>query len=133
VKRLLSFAVIASLLFTPAVNAAPKKISVKPMQLLTTVGTPDEVSGVVASGKSLIVFGSKASKAYARAVDTTGKEIWNLSLDPSAASIATAAANFNPFKSTGVSGLENLFSRFFALCKHYAYKFSSIPDFDFCR
>jgi hypothetical protein len=92
VKRLLSFAVIASLLFTPAVNAAPKKISVKPMQLLTTVGTPDEVSGVVASGKSLIVFGSKASKAYARAVDTTGKEIWNLSLDPSAASIATAAA-----------------------------------------
>ncbi|MEY3196267.1 MAG: hypothetical protein RL252_594 [Actinomycetota bacterium] len=91
-KRLLSFAVIASLLFTPAVNAAPKKISVKPMQLLTTVGAPDEVSGVVASGKSLIVFGSKASKAYARAVDTTGKEIWNLSLDPSAASIATAAA-----------------------------------------
>ena len=91
-KRLLSFAVIASLLFTPAVNAAPKKISVKPMQLLTTLGTPDEVSGVVASGKSLIVFGSKASKAYARAVDTTGKEIWNLSLDPSAASIATAAA-----------------------------------------
>ena len=91
-KRLLSFAVIASLLFTPEVNAAPKKISVKPMQLLTTVGTPDEVSGVVASGKSLIVFGSKASKAYARAVDTTGKEIWNLSLDPSAASIATAAA-----------------------------------------
>ena len=91
-KRLLSFAVIASLLFTPAVNAAPKKISVKPMQLLTTLGTPDEVSGVVASGKSLIVFGSKASKAYARAVDTTGKEIWNLSLDPSVASIATAAA-----------------------------------------
>ena len=91
-KRLLSFAVIASLLFTPEVNAAPKKISVKPMQLLTTVGTPDEVSGVVASGKSLIVFGSKASKAYARAVDTTGKEIWNLSLDPSAVSIATAAA-----------------------------------------
>lgn len=91
-KRLLSFAVIASLLFTPTANAAPKKISVKPMQLLTTVGTPDEVSGVVASGKSLIVFGSKASKAYARAVDTTGKEIWNLPLDPSAASIATAAA-----------------------------------------
>lgn len=62
------------------------------MQLLTTVGTPDEVSGVVASGKSLIVFGSKAGKAYARAVDTTGKELWNLSLDQSASSIATAAA-----------------------------------------
>jgi hypothetical protein len=92
VKRLLSFVVIASLLVIPTAQAAPKKISVKPMQLLTTVGTPDEVSGVVASGKSLIVFGSKASKAYARAVDTTGTELWNLSLDQSAASIATAAA-----------------------------------------
>ena len=80
-KRLLSFVVIASLIFTPTANSAPKKISVKPLQLLTTVGTPDEVSGVVASGKSLIVFGSKASKAYARAIDTTGKELWNLSLD----------------------------------------------------
>ncbi len=85
-------AVIASLLFTPIAQAAPKKISVKPLQLLTTVGSPDEVSGVVASGKSLIIFGSKASKAYARAIDTTGKELWNLSLDQSAASIATAAA-----------------------------------------
>jgi len=61
------------------------------MQLVTTVGIPEEVSGVVASGKSLIVYGSKASKAYARAVDTTGKELWNLSLDQSPASIATAA------------------------------------------
>jgi hypothetical protein len=92
VKRLLSFAVIASLFLTPIAHAAPKKISVKPLQLLTTVGTPDEVSGVVASGKSVIIFGSKASKAYARAIDVTGKELWNLSLDQSAASIATAAA-----------------------------------------
>jgi hypothetical protein len=92
VKRLLSLAVIASLLFSPIAHAAPKKISVKPLQLLTSVGTPDEVSGVVASGSSLIVFGSKASKAYARAVDTTGKELWNLSLDQSEVSIATAAA-----------------------------------------
>ena len=91
-KRLLSFAVIASLFLTPIAHAAPKKISVKPLQLLTTVGTPDEVSGVVASGKSVIIFGSKASKAFARAIDVTGKELWNLSLDQSAASIATAAA-----------------------------------------
>jgi hypothetical protein len=62
------------------------------MQLLTTIGTPDEVSGAVVSGKSIIVFGTKASKAYARAIDRTGKELWNLSLDQSAASIATAAA-----------------------------------------
>ena len=91
-KRLLSLVLIAAFLFTSAANSAPKKISVKPMQLVTTVGTPDEVSGVVVSGKSLIVYGSKASKAYARAVDTTGKELWNLSLDQSPASIATAAA-----------------------------------------
>ena len=91
-KRLLSLVVIASLLFAPAVNAAPKKISVKPMQLVTTIGTPEEVSGVVASGKSLIVIGSKAAKAYARAIDVTGKELWNLVLDQSATSIATAAA-----------------------------------------
>jgi hypothetical protein len=92
VKRLLSLVVIASFLFAPAVNAAPKKISVKPMQLVTTIATPEEVSGVVASGKSLIVFGSKAAKAYARAIDVTGKELWNLVLDQSATSIATAAA-----------------------------------------
>jgi hypothetical protein len=91
VKRLLSFVLIAGLLVAPAAHAAPKKIAVKPLQLLTTVGTPEEVSGVVASGKSLIVYGSKAAKSYARAVDTTGKELWNLSLDQSLASIATAA------------------------------------------
>ena len=90
-KRLLSFVLIAGLLVAPAAHAAPNKIAVKPLQLLTTVGTPEEVSGVVASGKSLIVYGSKAAKAYARAVDTTGKELWNLSLDQSVASIATAA------------------------------------------
>jgi hypothetical protein len=92
VKRLLSFVLITTFLFTPAANAAPKKIAVKPLQLLTTVGSPDEVSGVAVSGKTLIVYGSKAAKAYARAVDATGKELWNLSLDQSAASIATAAA-----------------------------------------
>ena len=77
---------------TPAAHSAPKKITVKPMQLLTTIGAPDEVSGAVVSGKSIIVFGTKASKAYARAIDVTGKELWNISLDQSAASIATAAA-----------------------------------------
>ncbi|MFM2154840.1 MAG: hypothetical protein RL382_741 [Actinomycetota bacterium] len=91
-KRLLSFVLIAAFLVAPSAHAAPKKIAVKPLQFLTTVGTPEEVSGVVVSGKSIIVFGSKASKAYARAVDTTGKELWNLSLDQSAASIATSAA-----------------------------------------
>jgi len=92
VKRLLSIVLLATLLATPVANSAPKKIAVKPMQLLTTIGTPEEVSGAVVSGKSIIVYGTKSSKAYARAIDSTGKELWNLSLDQSAASIATAAA-----------------------------------------
>ena len=91
-KRFFIFFLLVSLLITPVAHSAPKKISVKPMQLLTAIGTPDEVSGAVVSGKSIIVFGTKASKAYARAIDVTGKELWNLSLDQSAASIATAAA-----------------------------------------
>ena len=91
-KRLISLVLLASLLSAPFAHSAPKKIAVKPMQLLTTIGSPEEVSGAVTSGKSIIVFGTKSSKAYARAIDTTGKELWNLSLDQSAASIATAAA-----------------------------------------
>ena len=91
-KRFLAFVVLALLVIAPVSQAAPKKISVKPMQLLTTIGTPEEVSGAVVSGKSIIVFGTRASKAYARAIDRSGKELWNLSLDQSVASIATAAA-----------------------------------------
>ena len=91
-KRLLISLLLVSLVITPVAHSAPKKITVKPMQFLTTIGTPDEVSGAVVSGKSIIVFGTKTSKAYARAIDVTGKELWNLSLDQSSASIATAAA-----------------------------------------
>ena len=91
-KRFVAIVVLALLVIAPVSQAAPKKITVKPMQLLTTIGTPDEVSGAVVSGKSIIVFGTKALKAYVRAIDKSGKELWNLSLDQSAASIATAAA-----------------------------------------
>ena len=91
-KRFFSILLLVSLVTTPVSQAAPKKIAVQPMQLLTTIGSPEEVSGAVVSGKSIVVFGTKSSKAYARAIDGTGKELWNLSLDQSAASIATAAA-----------------------------------------
>ena len=91
-KRFVAFVALVSLIISPVAQAAPKKLSVKPMQLLTTIGKPDEVSGAVASGKFIIIFGTKSSKAYARAIDITGKELWNVSLDQSAASIATAAA-----------------------------------------
>jgi hypothetical protein len=92
VKRFFALVILASFLIAPVSHAAPKKISVKPLQLLTTIGTPEEVSGAVVSGKSIIVFGTKDSKAYARAIDSTGKELWNSLLDQSTASIATAAA-----------------------------------------
>jgi len=92
VKRFFSILLLVLLVTTPVSQAAPKKIAVQPMQLLTTIGSPEEVSGAVVSGKSIVVFGTKSSKAYARAIDGTGKELWNLSLDQSAASIATAAA-----------------------------------------
>jgi hypothetical protein len=92
VKRSISLALIALFLFAPTAHAAPKKISVKPMALLTTIGTPEEVSGAVVSSTSIVVFGTKSAKAYARAVDATGKELWNLALDAGVASIATAAA-----------------------------------------
>ena len=91
-KRFVAFVVLLSLVIAPVSHAAPKKIAVKTLQLLTSIGTPEEVSGVVVSGKTIIIYGTKASKAYARAIDSTGKELWNLSLDQSAASIATAAA-----------------------------------------
>ena len=91
-KRVLVFVVLTSLFISPASQAVPKKIIVKPMQLLTTISSPEEVSGAVVSGKSIILFGTKTSKAYARAIDKTGKELWSLSLDQSVASIATAAA-----------------------------------------
>lgn len=90
-KRFAALVLVLSVLVTPLADAVPKKISVKSLQLLTTIGSPAEVSGAVVSGTSIIVFGTKAAKAYVRAIDATGKELWNLSLDQSAASIATAA------------------------------------------
>lgn len=90
-KRLFALFVIAFLVITPSAQTAPKKIAVNPLKLLTTIGLPTEVSGVVVSGKNFIVFGTQNSKAYARAVDSNGNELWKLQLDQSQASIASAA------------------------------------------
>ncbi len=90
-KRLIALFVIACLVIIPSAQAAPKKIVVNPLKLLTTIGSPTEVSGVVVSGKNFIVFGTQNSKAYARAVDSNGNELWKLQLDQSQASIASAA------------------------------------------
>ena len=91
-KRLLSLVVISSLFFTPLANAAPKKPVVKSLKLLTTIGSVDEFSGIVASGKTIIVYGNKGDKSFAKALDLTGNELWNIELDKASPSVVTAAA-----------------------------------------
>jgi len=91
VKRLLSLVVITSLFLTPLANAAPKKPVVKSLKLLTTVGSADEFAGLVVSGKTIIVYGNKGDKSFAKALDLTGKELWNIELDKASPSVATAA------------------------------------------
>jgi len=91
VKRLLSLVVISSLFFTPLANAAPKKPVVKSLKLLTAVSNVDEFAGLVISSKTIIVYGNKADKSFAKALDVTGKELWNIELDKASPSVATAA------------------------------------------
>jgi hypothetical protein len=90
-KRLIALFVISFLAVIPNAQAVPKKIAVNPLKLLTTIGLPSEVSGVVVSAKNLIVFGTQNSKAYAKAINSEGTELWKLQLDQSPASIATTA------------------------------------------
>lgn len=90
-KRLLSLVVISSLFFTPLASAAPKKPVVKSLKLLTVLSTVDEFAGLVTSGKTIIVYGNKADKSFAKALDLTGKELWSIELDKASPSVATAA------------------------------------------
>ena len=90
-KRLLSLVVISTLFFTPLANAAPKKPLVKSLKLLTTIASVDEFSGVVASGRTIIVYGNKGDKSFAKALDIAGKELWTVELDKASPSVVTAA------------------------------------------
>jgi hypothetical protein len=92
VKRFFTLALVVLLATTPTAQAVPKKITVNPLKLLTTIGLPSEVSGVVVSGKNLIVYGTQNSRAYAKALDINGTELWKIQLDQSQGSVATAAA-----------------------------------------
>ena len=91
-KRFFILAVVVLLAITPNAQAVPKKITVNPLKLLATIGLPSEVSGVVVSGKNLIVYGTQNSRAYAKALDVNGTELWKVQLDQSQGSVATAAA-----------------------------------------
>jgi hypothetical protein len=92
VKRFITLTVVALLAITPIAQAVPKKITVNSLKLLTTIGAPSEVSGVVVSGKNLIVYGTQNSRAYVKALDVNGTELWKIQLDQSQGSVATAAA-----------------------------------------
>lgn len=91
-KRLLSLLLIASLTASPAGFAVTKKIPVKALKLMTTITNPDDVAGIVVSGKTIVIYGTKVDKSFARAIDTSGNELWNIPLDPASSSIATAGA-----------------------------------------
>jgi hypothetical protein len=92
VKRFITLTVVALLAITPTAQAVPKKITVNSLKLLTTIGVPSEVSGVVVSGKNLIVYGTQNSRAYVKALDVNGAELWKIQLDQSQGSVATTAA-----------------------------------------
>ena len=89
-KRLVSLVLLFSLISTSAGFSATKKIPVVPLKLLTKIANSDETSGIVVSGETIVVFGTKTGKAFARAIDLQGQELWNIFLDPTSASIATA-------------------------------------------
>ena len=91
-KRFLSLVVIATLLVTPSAHGTIKKPVVKSLKLFTTAGNVDEFAGLVTAGKTIIVYGNKGENSFVRAVDTSGKELWNLPLDTASPSVATAAA-----------------------------------------
>jgi len=80
------------MLFVQSTYAAPKKIAVKDLKLVTTINSTDDVAGFVVSGKTIILFGTTVDKSFARAVDISGRELWRAPLDPDSPSIATAGA-----------------------------------------
>ncbi len=91
-KRFFSLVLISSLLFIPSALAAPKKIAVKELKLVTTINSGEDISGFVVSGKMIILFGTAVDRAFARAVDINGVELWRVPLDPDSPSIASAGA-----------------------------------------
>ena len=90
-KRFLSLVLISTLLAIPNTSAAPKKITVKPLKLIATTSNKIGVAGVIALGKSIVMYGTLGDKSFARAIDVTGQELWNISLDPNSPSVATVA------------------------------------------
>ena len=91
-KRLLSFALVLLFLAITPTHAAPSKITVKPMKLLTSLSDSEGVAGFLVVGKSIVLYGTSGENSFARAIDVAGQTLWNVALDPKSPSIATAGA-----------------------------------------
>lgn len=77
-------------MIVPAGFAVTKKIPVKSLKLLTAISNSDDFSGIVVTGATIITYGTRAGKAFARAINASGQELWNTLLDSPSTSIATA-------------------------------------------
>lgn len=77
-------------MIVPAGFAVTKKIPVKSLKLLTAISNTDDFSGIVVTGATIITYGTRAGKAFARAINASGQELWNTLLDSPSTSIATA-------------------------------------------
>jgi hypothetical protein len=90
VKRFLTLLLISTLVASPSTYAAPKKVAVKALTLVTTISNKDDVAGFVVSGKTIVIFGTAVDRSFARAIDMSGQELWSIALDPNSPSIASA-------------------------------------------
>ena len=89
-KRLLSFALISTFLIISPAYAAPIKVAVKPLKLLTSISDGEGTAGFLVAGTSIILYGTSGENAFARAIDVNGQTLWNIELDPNSPSIATS-------------------------------------------
>lgn len=93
-KKLFAILLAFPLLFAPPSFAAPKKIITTPMKFIADAGSANDFAGLVISQTNIVIFGSTSdplgSTAFVRAIDKTGNQQWNLSLDAGAEEIATA-------------------------------------------
>ena len=89
-KRLLSFALISTFLIISPAYAAPIKVAVKPLKLLTSISSSEGTAGFLVAGTSIVLYGTSGENAFARAIDVNGQTLWSIELDPNSPSIATS-------------------------------------------
>ena len=89
-KRFLPFVLISTFLVISPAYAAPIKVAVKPLKLLTSISDSEGTAGILVAGRSIILYGTSGENSFARAIDVNGQTLWNIELDPNSPSIATS-------------------------------------------